>query len=334
MKITPEQNKLLFQTVHCTGYLEPTHGHFNIEHNDFDNKWYFKMRGWDDIYAGVATDNISSWKHNRKFKFKEAEFSGVAVKLGRITVTTILGTYERENNIYFCSSHPTKKKGCSIIVATVYYRNGWKRIVPLDCIKEASVFNNGKNTKKLMNRLDNLIFEPPKNLITFNNDGRIEIENIYTNLNPENNELLELKRYLILDIRNRSARIYAEAGNEWFDIFDEDYERIMNVLNAQIKEECGFIPDISYGETNFDRLVNFTRYPFAPELNELCKKEILGDKLEASEKELKYSPDGVKKIIQLTGLPYTQRLNKIFCRDIERLQNTIQYGAWDSKMKV
>ena len=65
-----------------------------------------------------------------------------------------------------------------------------------------------------MKKLESLIDNQSKNIVTYHDDGRIEIENLYYNLDPGTTELLELKRYLVLDVRNRTARFYAEAGNE------------------------------------------------------------------------------------------------------------------------
>lgn len=217
-----------------------------------------------------------------------------------------------------------------------FYRNGCKRIVPLDCIKESEDFSNGKETRRIMKNLEQLISaDVTKNVVTVNPGGIIEVENSYICMNPETAELLNLKRYLVLDVRNRRASCYAEEGNEWFNISDDDYNQIMDVMNSQMKEDCGFIPDLSYGETNFDRLVNFARFPFAPVLNELCIEEILGNKLNAAESDLKNSPDCVKKIIQLTGLPYTPKINKILLqghRDFTEYFSICSLGFKDEKL--
>ena len=314
MKLTPELKKLILQPVHCIGYLATVHGNFSLDHNEYDNKWYFQKNFSRDYFAGIATDNISSWKHNRKFEFKETEFSGVIVKIDRVLVSTTLGVYKRDyrGDLFACDYAPSKGEGCTLIAATVFYRNGCKRIVPLDCIQEFAEFSNGKETKDLMKKLESLINNQSKNTITYHDDGRIEIENMYYNLDPEAVELLELKRYLVLDVHNRTARFYAEAGNECFNIWDEEYEQIMNAMNSKMKDECGFVPDLSYGENNFDRLVNFARFPFAPELNELCKEEVLGPSFREIEEELKRSSDGIRKFILHTDLPYTTKTNKLY----------------------
>ena len=312
MKLTPELKKLILQPVHCTGYLIPVQGNFWLIRNEYDNKWYFKKDYDRDYSAGIASDNPSSWKHNCKFKFTEDLFSGVIVKINKVYLSTMLGVSKRHcKEAPFVSPYsPVTKNGCSVIAATVYYKNGCKRIVPLDCIKESEYFSNGKNIKDIMKNIERLIESQPKNTITFHEDGKIEIENTYYNLIPETAELLELKRYLVIDVRKRNAKFYAETGNECFNILDEEYEQIMFTMKIQMKDECGFVPDLSYGENNFDRLVNFARFPFAPELNELCKEEILGSSFRDIEKELKRSPDCIKKFIQYTGLPYVPKVNK------------------------
>lgn len=315
MKLTAQLKKLILQPVHCTGYLSQIYGNYRLEHNEYDNKWYFKKKFSKDNYAGVATDNISSWKHNRKYELKEKEFAGVVVKIDRVLISTLLGTYKRAyggEHIYSCNFAPSRQDGCSVLAATVFFRNGCKRIVPLDCIKESEDFSNGKETRRIMTNLEQLISEDvTKNVVTVKPDGIIEIENSYIRMNPETAGLLNLKRYLVLDVRNRRASCYAEEGNEWFNISDDEYNQIMDVMNSQMKEDCGFVPDLSYRETNFDRLVNFARFSFAPVLNKLCVEEILGNKLNETESDLKNSPDCVKKFIQLTGLPYTPKINKI-----------------------
>lgn len=101
----------------------------------------------------------------------------------------------------------------------------------------------------------------------------------------------------------------------------------MDILNRQIKEECGFIPDLSYGENNFIRLVNFPRYPFVPELNTFSQffssdgnGSLFQDVLHREfvyppanlERNLQDSPDRVHKFFELCQVPYTPKTNKIF----------------------
>ena len=60
MKLTPELKKLILQPVHCTGYLVAIHGIFSLNHNEYDNKWYFRKNYNRNNYEGIATDNPSS----------------------------------------------------------------------------------------------------------------------------------------------------------------------------------------------------------------------------------------------------------------------------------
>ena len=314
MKLTPEYKKLMFQPVHCTAYLAAAHGNFHLHHNKYDNKWYYRMNNDHDLFAGIATKNYLSWKHNLKYELKEKEFSGVIVKIDRVLVSTILGIYKREprQSVYACDYRPSKCDGFAVIAATVYFRNGCKRIVPLDCIQEAKELSNGKDTKLLMQQLELLVENQSENIITFHEDGLIEIENVYYETDFITDKVVKICRFLVLNVQKRNVRFFGGEGNEWFNISDDEYNKIMSVMHEQMKEECGFIPELSYGENNFDRLVNYARFPFAPELNELCKEEVIGPLIYKTEDGLKRSSDGVKKFIKLTGLPYTTKINKLF----------------------
>ena len=125
MKLTPELKKLIFQQVHCTGYLSKSHGNYLLTHNRYDNKWYFHSNLLHGDYVGIGTDNISSWKHNRKYELKEKEFSGIVVKIDRVLISTMLGAFKRDcfshDYFYPCDFAPTKKDGCAVIAATVYF---------------------------------------------------------------------------------------------------------------------------------------------------------------------------------------------------------------------
>ena len=327
MALTPEEKAILLKPVHCTKYLTPIYGNYSLSHNKEDNNWYFIKNHKREEYAGKATDNISSHVHNKKFELKDKEFEGFVAKISKVVLSTTLGVYEHanigESTFYSCNFAPTKRNGCSITAATVFYKNGCKRIVPLDCIKEYNGFSDGKETSRILKNLDVFIESRTSNLISYKENGDIEIENSYYSFDYEKAELLPLKRYLILSIKNRKTKVISEEGNEWFKINDEEYQQIMDVMNNQIQKECGFIPDLSYGQTNFDRLVNFANYPFAPEINEFStllnsnpryKEEYRSQYayIDEIENELKHSPDCVKRFIELFGLPYSSKLNKIF----------------------
>jgi len=353
MLITAAQKKLILQPVHCTKYLKTSHGNYILEHNGQDNYWYYRKDWNREFYVGKATDNLNNWKHNLKYELKDKEFSGVVVKIEKILISTTLGVYKKDtNNLEACDFAPLKGDGCSVMGATVFYRNGCKRIVPLDCIVEYEGFKNGKNTICILENLQKLIstdsplpeystgenglYEnkvfPYPNVISFKDDGTIEIENTYFCINPETGDLAKLKRYLTLNVKKRIARTFAEEGNEWFNITDAEYSKIMEIMNNQMKEECGFIPDLSYGETNFDRLINFANFPYAPELNEFSY--LMGEDEPSSyieylassrmEEMLKMNPSAISEFIKLCGIPYTPKNNRIF---LQGHRNFLEYLA-------
>lgn len=342
MALTTMQKKLILQTVHCTKYLKTAYGNYVLEHNEQDNNWYY-LKDWNrEQYAGKASSNPINWKHNLKYELKDKEFSGVVVKIENVLLSTTLGIYEKDTNeLEACDYAPSKNDGCSVMAATVFYRNGCKRIVPLDCIVEYEGYTNGKETEYILSNLKKLIsIDTPvrdyfinedgnlesklkyicPNKISEKDDGTVEIENTYFCINSETGELIRLKRYLTLNVRKRTSRVFADKDDEWFNITDEEYSKIMEIMNKQMKEECGFVLDLSYGVTNFNRLVNFANFPFAPELNEfssLISNDEPGSYTEylssaKLEEKLRKNPSAVSEFIKLCGIPYTTRTNKIF----------------------
>ena len=77
-----------------------------------------------------------------------------------------------------------------------------------------------------------------------------------------------------------------------------------------MKEACGFEPSTVYGDTNFERLVNFAAFPFAPEVNAFCK--LFDESFPWFS--LNSIHEGVKSFITLCGIPYTPQINKIFLK--------------------
>ncbi len=365
MPLTSEEKKLMFQIVNCTKYLSPIHKKYYLKHNLQDNNWYFKkyidyssFYSTDDInYYEKATDNFCTKKHNLKYELKEKKFKGVVVKIRKEFISTILGVYKNydeesdfyseKNTVYYnyegFNFYRKNINGCYILAATVFFGNGLKRIVPLDCIKEYKDFSDGNTTKKHLEDLDKISEDKPApNVITIDDKGIIQIKNFYYFMDPEKWEFFILERYLILNIQERSVSFVAAKNNEWFAINDEEYSKIMDLLKSQIKKECGFVPKSSYGQTNFDRLVNFTKYPFAPELNEFSilfnssnktsqsslidENNVEHKYLESIENNLKHDLDGIKKFIQFCGLPYNSKNKKIF---LQGHRNFAQYlGIW------
>lgn len=179
------------------------------------------------------------------------------VKICKEFISTILGVYKsndeesdfysEKKHVYFnyegSNFYAKKINGCYILAATVFFGNGLKRIVPLDCIKEYKNFSDGSETKKYLEALDKISEnKPAPNVITIDDKGNIQIKNFYYFMPPKKWEFLILERHLILNIQERSVKFLAAKNNEWFAINDEEYSKIMDLLKSQIKKECGFIP--------------------------------------------------------------------------------------------
>ncbi|MBQ5471089.1 MAG: PcfJ domain-containing protein [Treponema sp.] len=326
MALTPEEKSILLKPVHCTKYLTPCSGNYYLSHNEEDNNWYFIQDGKRDDYVGRASDKKSSFVYTRKFELKYKEFEGVVTKISTVVLFTFLGVYNQSDifepaTVYACNYAPTKNNGYTITAATVFFRNGGKRIVPLDCIREYAGFTDGEESSRIMENLEAVIQSSSSNTISYKRNGDIEIKNSYYSFDCGDGEIIPQNRYLILNVKNRQTKILSEKGNEWFRITDEEYQQIQDVMNRQMKEECGFVPDLAYGQTNFDRLVNFANYPFSPEINEFSK--ILTDDMAD---DLKHSPDCVKKFIELFGLTYSSKLNKIFLQGHRKFAQYL--GIW------
>ena len=308
VKITQSQKKLILKEVHCTHYLSEVRGSYWLRQNTNDKKWYFYTRN-NDKSEEIATINSHSHKYNLKYELKKMNFVGVMVKISQIPLATSLGIYLTNSSCH----KPTKKNIFLINVATVYFRNGCKRLVPLECIKESNEFFNGMKTK---NKIESIKYfvetETSKNKISIYQDGCISIENTFSYFDLDNYTIIQKNRYLFLDIKSRISFSDAEENNEWFQITDEEYLQIMNILKDKIKTECGFIPTISYGENNYDKLVNYTNFPFSPQLN-LFSKMFNRESKKVLQK-LKYNPECVKNFIQYCGIPYSPRINKIFLK--------------------
>lgn len=323
MKLTREQKELLFQQVHCTKYIKSKHCQFRLIQNEKDGEWYYKNSNEPDAEPVKGNTSESTWKHNIKYEIKKCNFTGVVVRIWETVFSTSLGIDGTESLAY-----PCKQADCSIPVATIFFKNGCKRIVPLECIREYTGFSDGRIIKNLRSFYTALNFENlPANVITELEDGTVQIENTCPSDESDGNYFGTTKRSLLLNVRKRAVRHIVDKGNEWFPVTDEEYTRVMDILNRQMKEECGFVPDLAYGENNFDRLVNFTRYPFVPELNAFSrflnhngKESLFTDGMHGEpayyppasvERNLQDSPDGVHKFFELCQVPYTPKTNKI-----------------------
>lgn len=346
-KLSPIEKKILFQKVHCTKYLKSCYSQFRLKKTDSSSCWYAFKKGEKNEIAGRLSfylENENSYFCNRKFEIKEKLFSGIVVKISEENFSTWLGVICGIRN----KLSPYKYDGVKILVATVYFQNGKKRLVPLCCIQEYEKFDNGKELYLINSNMEKYSERIPNaNKIIINEDFRqnvsavekksadsavsidsiesVEIENSYYAISEDGLELSLLKRTLKFDIAKRNVEFSGELGRGWFYISDEEYNQILGILKNQMKSECGFEPMASYGVTNFEKLVNFCSFPFSPELNYFSDffyrirpdDSRIFDKTEyfSSENladELQHSPDCVRKFIEYCALPYLPRINKIF----------------------
>lgn len=309
-KFTPAQKLLLFKKVHCTKYLRPCSCQFRLEQDKDDGSWN-GIKNKTGTFVRKVTANRSTWLCNRKFEIKEKDFEGIAVKIGEIDFSTFLGVeggcvenqpdensfrpYEAASS--FSNLHPKRKSGAKILAATVFYQNGRKRFVPIECIKEYENFDDGKNLLSINETLEKFInYAPPKNRITMIDQHvfdvqvdtqlslldvpveieftpfLIEIENTYCVLadeGDEEKEILEKTRALRLDVTNHKAEVRAEPGNEWFEITDDEYEKILKLMKPKTEERNHFDTMAGCGKTNFERLASFCISPscYHPQLH-------------------------------------------------------------------
>lgn len=320
----PLYKNLLLKQVHCSKYLKRTRAKYCLERNELDNNWYYReMDKAEKSFEKAVYGDEKTWKHNIKHELKEREFSGVVVKIELIQFSTLLGAYLWGFECLYESYYdfkPTKEDDLSIPVATVFYQNGRKRLVPLTCIKEYEGFCNGANIERVIKNIEAVENFGSKNQITLKDDGSIEIENSFLYLDVDFDVNKE-NRKLVLDVANRTSLGDKRTDEMFIKISDEEYKSVLGMMKEQMKQECGFEPKLVYGETNYDRLINFANCPFAPELN-----VFRNDFPREVWKDLAYSPDCVRKFIKLCGLPYTPKAVKIFLSGHRRFANFL--GIW------
>ena len=343
--LRPSESSILFKQVHCTKYVSKIPCSFFLNYNEIDNHWYYTKRNTRENTFERPCKSLLTWKANIKYKLVEKEFIGTVVKIETIPFAAYLGTYKayEDYDKHLYKTKPIKMDDLYIPVVTVFYQNGRKRIVPLSCIKEYEGFTNGAEVEELLSNLKQIQKDNTKTKISVEKDGTIKIVKELLLLNKVY-KIIKTKRQIILNLQERTAhRSFGkgEACDMFFNISDDEYEKIFEIMKSQIKEECGFVPDLVYGETNFDKLINFTQCPFAPELNEFSP---LFNKLPLSgiskdyngkecvhpfevEKELSHSPDCVRKFIKYCGLPYTPKNIKELLKGHRNFAALL--GAWE-----
>jgi len=343
-RILQKQNcrNLLLKQVHCVQYLKRAKAKYCLERNERDNNWYYRQMDKNEKTFEKAGDVEESWKHNVKYELKEREFSGVVVKTEVIQFSTLLGIDllpKEPFHYWYTDLIPAKIDGFSIPVATVFYKNGRKRLVPLSCIKEYEGFSNGANIERVIKNIETVENYGDKNLITQKKDGTIEIDNSFLYLDFDFN-VKKANRKLVLDVANRIYRLNIEKGDIFIKISDAEFKIALEMMKKHIMKECGFEPNLVYGETNFDRLINFVYAPFNSELGEfrnLFKNHYILDRAKENYgkeflppnegwDDLARSTDCVQKFFKMCDLPYTPKTIKIFHSGHRNFANLL--GIW------
>ena len=312
--LTPSQKKLLFKKVHFNKSLSrrSIRGYELIRNSKDNNLYYVKDN--QEKYYGRPTKNPKTWKINyiRSLYDEGKQKSGFAVSIEYLDLCDM----EYPENRFFgsdaisnCSFSVRNTWKTDILVAKIYFKNEYfPKTVPLDCIKEYEGFCDGKETEEMLKQIKAVQEKKPiPNTIKYNSNGTILIEGKDFYLDSDLN-IQERQHGLLLDIRKRQAQLMSEKDDEWFDITDTEYQEIISVLKRTIKEEHGFEPTVIYGTTNFDKLVNFTNYPFAPEINEFSRIMVKSFPSDFVKKDT----DGVKHFIEYCGIPYSPAINRIF----------------------
>lgn len=328
IKLTPAQKKLLYTKVHFSKSISSSliRG-YELIRNPKDNNLYY-VKDDKGKYFGKATENPKTWK----LRIKQNLYDEGKQRSGFVASIVYNYLFEVEypekttpffHEISDCSFCVRRTYEKDILIAIIYFKNEYyPKRVPLDCIKEYEGFCNGKETEEIIMRIKAFMEkQSPSNIIQFNQDGTVRIEgkDFY-----QDSDLCvhERPHGLLLDIKNRNVQFLSEKDDEWFNITDSEFKEIISVLKRTIKEEAGFEPSVIYGATNFDKLVNFTKYPFAPEINEFSK--IMGKSFPANF--IKNDANAVKSFIEYCGIPYSPAVNTIFLQGHRKFAQFL--GIW------
>ena len=326
IRLTPSQKKLLYKKVHFSKSL--TRGYligYELIRNPKDNNLYY-VKYSEEKYYERPTKNQKTWKYRfyRNMYKEKKQRTGFVASISYIDLdATEYPCNKFSTWISNCSSYARRICKTEILVAKIFYNNNdFPEDVPLDCIKEYEGFCDGKETEKIINRIEEInTKEAIPKTITYNSDGTILIEG--KDFYLDSDFIIQPRKHgLLLDIRNRQVQFLSEKGDEWFDITDTDFQDILSVLKRTIKEDCGFEPTAIYGVTNFDKFINFTKYPFAPEINEFSG--IMGKRFPANL--VKKDPNGVRSFIEYCGIPYTPAINKLFLQGHRKFAQLL--GIW------
>lgn len=326
IRFTPSQKELLYKKVHFSKSLTRSYLRgYELVRNPKDNNLYYVKYG-EEKYYGRPTKNQKTWKYRfyRNMYKEKKQRTGFVASISYIDLEAIEYPCNKFSTwISNCSSYARRICKTEILVAKIFYNNNdFPEDVPLDCIKEYEGFCDGKETEKKINSIEEVITKNAiPNTISYNPNGTILIEG--KDFYLDSDFIIQPRKHgLLLDIKDRQVQFLSERGDEWFNITDAEFQNIISVLRRIIKEECGFEPTVVYGVTNFDKLINFTKYPFAPEINEFSG--IMGKRFPANI--VKKDPNGVRTFIEYCGIPYTPAINKLFLQGHRKFAQLL--GIW------
>lgn len=299
MSIPKEYKKYLFQTVHCSGYIKQNK-HWDYYLKKINERWYSYNSKRKEYYARVSTDP-RTWIWHANYEVFEKDFSGVVIKIYSTAISSTLGITENID-----SDFPKKENGLVLMVCDVCFRNGGKRIVPFELIKEHEAFDCGDKILKHYKNIKESFFKETETFLK--ESGEVAVK---TKINFINQETLELDNYnqtAIFDIIHNKVKIPGYGQPIFID--DNAFQTAKELLENQAKEKTGCNLKVNWGFDNFEKLRSFTRFPYAPLLNFFHflftepETQILEDKL-------KNAPDCIRQFIEICGIKYSPKLNKL-----------------------
>lgn len=125
------------------------------------------------------------------------------------------------------------------------------------------------------------------------------------------------QRFICIDIINHKMILSPAEDFNDFELEDDDYNTIIEILRNHCKKLFGFTPNIEEGSTNFEKLKNFFNFPFWPQLNNISGEfQTL-----FNFQEDRLNPDGYKHVLKKMGIEVTESLWKRFINYKESVSN-------------
>lgn len=270
-------NYLFGKTVNCCGFLKQRRNNINVLKNYRDNYWYYSKK-INDYEQRVSIDE-NSWLIIPKVSYEKKDFSGVVVGvkeiewINKMGISIINPSFLNGNpQLYDFDSLLCKKiKNIKKIkVVVVYNSNGQKRLVPFSCIKGEIIFDNGSSCSSI----DNIVKEVNKKIlqpaeIIPKENGSFELKTNYLIFYGDEDYPVFKTRILNFDFLKHNV------SGDTFDwpmfVDDAVFETGMDLMKNQLLKEYGFIPQAQYGSSNYEKLINYAKYPFGPIINNFEK---------------------------------------------------------------